>query len=365
MQGFECACGQPLFFDSFVCERCGRPVGFAPDRQRMVTLETEPRDAADLAVLHDRDGRYRFCRNGEEHAVCNWLIPTGQADDLCQACQLNRTVPDLGQPANLRRWGRLEAAKRRLVYTLLAMRLPVASRLKVPEWGLAFDFLEDRRSNPAMPVDFVATGHADGVITINLLEADPVEQVRARERLHEQYRTLLGHMRHESGHYYWDLLVRDGPALDGFRERFGDERTDYRAALDRHYQQGAPADWSERFISAYASAHPWEDWAETWAHYLHMTDSLETARAFGVVDDGEKRAPEAFDVRVERWAGLMVTLNELNRSMGQDDPYPFVITPTVVDKLRFVHETLEHAVADPRIASDGLSTAGVADHQRG
>ena len=343
MRRFHCSCGQALFFDSVVCERCNRPVGFAPDLGRMVALHDE--GDGRYATL-DTDAppglRYRYCNNGGLHGICNGLAVTDDTMDLCVACRLNRVVPDVGRPANLERWSRLEAAKRRLLYSLSVLGLPVAGKGDEPQSGLAFDFMEDQRSNPDVPQAFVATGHADGVITVNVMEADPAQQVIARERLNEQYRTLLGHMRHESGHYFWDRLVRDSGFLRGFRGLFGDERGDYAAAMDAYYQNGAAPDWNEAFISAYASAHPWEDWAETWAHYLHMLDTLETAKAYGIVGEAVgDGSPHSFEDGVGEWMHLSVVLNELNRSMGQDDSYPFVVPPRVVDKLRFVHEVVQ------------------------
>ena len=94
---------------------------------------------------------------------------------------------------------------------------------------------------------------------------------------------MLGHLRHEIGHYYQPLLVTD---WERCRELFGDDREDYGAAMERHYASGPPADWPERFVSAYATMHPWEDWAETFAHYLHIRDVLQTAVAYGVTVSG-------------------------------------------------------------------------------
>ena len=229
---------------------------------------------------------------------------------------------------------------------------PVENKYDDPEHGLAYDFLASPDDPEAPPV---LTGHADGVITLNIAEADDVERERRRHDLHEPYRTLLGHFRHEVGHYYWDRLIKDTPRIDLFRERFGDEREDYAQALQRHYQQGAPVDWQERFVSAYASSHPWEDWAETWAHYLHMTDTLETAAACGLslrpgrTDEPTLKTPPpapgsrrfaSFDRVIESWFPLTYVLNNLNRGMGLPDGYPFVLSRPAVDKLRFVHETL-------------------------
>jgi hypothetical protein len=249
-----------------------------------------------------------------------------QDGTLCLSCQLTRTIPD--QPENLLRWQRLEAAKRRLVYTLLALDLP--------RDGLTFDFLVPQADQP------VLTGHARGVITINATEADDEARELARVNLNEPYRTLLGHFRHESGHYYFDQLVAPDP--HEFRHLFGDERQDYAEALQRHHENGPPPDWLEQgFISAYASSHPWEDWAETWAHYLHMVDTLETADAFGLKVQrlqAEAGQQTAFHRLLEGWVPLTLALNSLNRSMGLQDLYPFVLSQAAIDKLRFVHQRI-------------------------
>ena len=184
----------------------------------------------------------------------------------------------------------------------------------------------------------VLTGHGDGIITVNIAEADDVERERRRVLLHEPYRTLLGHFRHEIGHYYWDLLIKDSPHIDEFRTHFGDERADYDKALKEHYDRGAVPDWRSRFISGYASVHPWEDWAETWAHYLHMTDTLETAAVCGLSlhpDRPDEPAMEkqpnksaheqSFDEIIGNWFPLTYVLNSLNRGMGMPDAYPFVL----------------------------------------
>jgi len=212
----------------------------------------------------------------------------------------------------------------------------------------------------------VNTGHADGIITINIAEADDAERERRRRQLYEPYRTLLGHFRHESGHYYWDLLIKNSPRINAFRETFGEERSDYRAALERYYQSGPSTEWAKDFVSAYASAHPWEDWAETWAHYLHMADTLEIARACGLSlrphrpDEPALAAaigpghgdPMAFDELTKRWFSLTYVLNNLNRSLGQPDGYPFVLSNAVIDKLRVVHLAIKSTAAgkDLRIA---------------
>jgi hypothetical protein len=287
--------------------------------------------------------------------ACNWMVPAEATDDFCPACDLNRTIPDLSAPGNAERWRVLEAAKRRLVYALERLRLPLKSRKEDEERGLAFDFLADAGSGQP-----VMTGHDDGLITINIAEADSAERERRRVELGEPYRTLLGHLRHEVGHYYWDVLVRDGGRLEAARAVFGDEREDYQQALKRHYEQGPPPDWQAAFVSAYATMHPWEDFAETWTHYLHMVDTLDTAGSFGLAVDPVVTSDPAVNAEIEfdpyrtrdvdrliaAWLPLTVAVNSLNRSMGQPDLYPFALSPPAIEKLRFIH-ALVRAGAEP------------------
>ena len=262
-------------------------------------------------------------------------------------------IPNLSKPGTRELWAQLEAAKRRLVYSLLCMKLPVLSKAEDSERGLAFDFLAD--PEPGTPgAAPVRTGHLNGVITINVAEADDAEREKRRLQLHEPYRTLLGHFRHEIGHYYWERLIQGTDWINGFRRLFGDEQQDYGQMLTRHHEQGAPANWPDSFVSAYASAHPWEDWAETWAHYLHITDTLETASRCGLsLQPRRSNEPEwkpemadvgfwplSFDQMVERWFPLTYVLNNLNRCMGLQDAYPFVLATPVLNKLRFIHEVV-------------------------
>jgi hypothetical protein len=199
---------------------------------------------------------YRLCRNYTEHNVCNWAVSASDENPYCLSCLLTRVIPNFGVPGNKEAWYKMEIAKRRLVYTLMALDLPVERKENSSDTGLAFEFLADP-GDPALPR--VLTGHANGLITVNIAEADDVERERRRQNLREPFRTLLGRFRHEIGHYYWDVLVKDGRPLERFRDLFGDEREDYGQALQRYYQDGPTADWQERFISAYATSHPWED----------------------------------------------------------------------------------------------------------
>ena len=348
MRLFECqSCGQLLYFENTRCERCDRVLGYLPDRPVLSALTAEGNGR--WRPLAAPDAFVRFCANSAYDA-CNWLIPADGPHDFCRACRLNRTIPDLGAPENLLLWQRLEAAKHRLVYGLLRLGLPLVSKYEDVEKGLAFDFLAGSDSS-FQEGPQVVTGHAQGLITIDIAEADDAERERHRRDMAEPYRTLLGHFRHEIGHHYWERLVRDGVWHGDFRELFGAERRDYAAALDAHYANGPRPDWQDHFVSSYAGAHPWEDFAETWAHYLHIVDTLETAEAFGMrIRPKAGRNPvlameiafdpyrqDDFDALVEAWLPLTYAVNSLNHSMGQPDLYPFVLAPAVMGKLRFVH----------------------------
>jgi hypothetical protein len=350
---FRCSCGRHVFFGNSLCIACASPLGYLPDRAVVVPLS--PGSAPGLWRVPGDSREFRRCANLDTPAGCNWLLAADDAQALCRACRLNRTIPDLTDADNRRYWGAIEAAKRRLVSQLLALGLPVRSKLtEDPEHGVMFDFLR------ALPGGApVTTGHDNGLITINVEEADDVKREQLRHALHEPYRTLLGHFRHEIGHYYWDRLVLNTRWLEPFRELFGDERADYATALKANYDSGPPADWASRHISSYAATHPWEDWAETWAHYLHVVDSLGTALGFGLdADELEAEAepytradlfmpkdPDAdrFLALINGWIEMTMVLNELARSMGQLDFYPFVMSRPVVAKVHFVHLVVRDA----------------------
>jgi len=354
---FHCDhCRNLLFFENERCVKCGHAIAYLPDLGVIGSLEATgeaPKGEARWRTPIPRAAgkTYKLCENYSVHNVCNWAIPADELHSLCLSCRLTRVIPDLSSPAHKVLWYKLETAKRRLVYTLAALELPLLNKADDPKRGLAFEFLADRVDPAAPPV---MTGHAGGVITINVAEADDAEREKRRVELREPYRTLLGHFRHEVGHYYWDRLIGDGPRVEGFRSVFGDERSDYAEAVKRHYATGAPADWQDRFISAYATMHPWEDWAETWSHYLHMVDTLETAATCGVrlrpprkgepalreVPDPVGDDAVSFDELMESWFPLTYMLNNLNRGLGQGDAYPFVISVPVVEKLRFIHDAV-------------------------
>lgn len=344
MRDFYCQCGNTLFFRNTRCLQCDRRVGFAPGAGRMTALEPLGGGLWQVPGAGRIQGAvYRLCDNATRHAICNWLIPEATPHAQCQSCRLTRTLPDLDPPRHAELWGKLESAKRHLLFNLMQLGLPIVDRRQDPEAGLAFDFLADRDSTteftrPIAGQAPVNTGHANGVITINIAEADDVARARMREQMGEHYRTLLGHFRHEIGHYYWSRLVADGGPLAACRTLFGDDRADYAAALKRYYRDGAPGDWQARFITPYASAHPWEDWAETWAHYLHMRDTLETAVEFSLVTPPPWRhAADDFDALMHGWTQLAIGMNAVNRSMGLPDAYPFVISGPTHEKLAFIH----------------------------
>jgi hypothetical protein len=351
MKLFKCqACGQLLHFENTKCVKCGRRLGYIPNAETLSALEPEDDNWRARAV---EGKRYRFCANAA-FDVCNWMIDAGSSDTFCVACRHNHTIPATSIESNVTAWRKIELAKHRLFYTLLKLKLPLDGR-DDQDTGirerLTFDFL----ATPATPgAQSVMTGHDNGLVTLALEEADDAERENRRTTMHEPYRTLLGHFRHEVGHYYWDVLVRDGGQLDGFRAVFGDERQDYVQALQKHYAEGAPANWQDNFVSAYATTHPWEDFAETWAHYLHIVDTLEMARAFGLyvnpplaktgeleaeVDFHPYRAPDVVTL-VDTWIPFSNALNALNRTMGQPDIYPFVLSPAVIKKLGAIHDLI-------------------------
>ena len=354
MKTFHCQyCGHPIFFENVECLQCGSALAFLPDRLNMVAMEKVEEDGEErwrprMRARKASATRYRLCHNHTTQNACNFAVPASDPNPLCVSCRLTRVLPDLSQPQNPVRWYRLEVAKRRLFYTLGKLGLAATAPPDGQADGPIFEFLADLPGQPVM------TGHAAGVITLNVAEADDAERVRRRVEMHEPYRTLLGHFRHESGHYYWDRLVDEGGRVEGFREVFGDERQDYAQALQDHYARGGTLpDWQDRFVSEYASSHPWEDWAETWAHYLHMVDLLETAASYNmkltvpgqevevedVVNPLETGHPD-FDTLVEQWVPLTLLVNSLNRSLGQEDAYPFALSPGALEKLRYVHDVI-------------------------
>lgn len=338
---FSCpSCSRRLYFENSRCLACGTQVVLDPSAAQFVATD------ATTAPM---------CINAGECA-CNWKAEE-RFGGFCHACALNRTIPDLSIEGNRDRWTRVEKAKRRVVFALLGFGLAVEPKSGPDdEAGLAFDFLANEvGAGPGG--ERILTGHDNGLITLNVAEADSPERERMRLAMGERYRTLLGHFRHELGHYYWDRLIRDDPGrLETFRALFGDDREDYGEALKRHYAQGPAPGWEQNRISAYAASHPWEDWAETWAHYLHIADTLEMAEAFAVpVEEIDATATgqaqfgvsPAMERMLGNWLALSETVNGINRCMGLPDLYPFVISGPVAAKLDFVHGLLGAGRNDP------------------
>ena len=322
MRAFSCpVCDQLVPFEVSRCLRCGTALGYAPD-------------TGEVAVA---GGERRRCAN-EKLARCTWLIAPDDYEALCRSCRMTRTRPndaDLEPGREIAEaFATAEAAKRRLIFQLDDLHLPTDA-------GPTFDLLSSK-------IGPVTTGHLEGIVTIDLAESDTVHRERMRVEFDEPYRTMLGHLRHETGHYYWPVLIDSDERLKEARALFGDEQADYAAALARHYETGPQASWGDDHVSAYATAHPWEDWAETFAHYLHIRDTLQTAASFGMLITGPRLEPDLmsspslapedrFEDILGDWFPLTYALNAVNRSMGKDDLYPFVLSPVVVEKLTFVH----------------------------
>jgi hypothetical protein len=347
MKTFHCdRCNQQVFFENTRCENCGGMLGYEPERREINTYELTDGGLWRSLNAKSPHRMYKQCINYSREDVCNWMLPANENHELCASCRLTHIIPALSSEKNRLYWKRLEAAKRRLLYSLWELHLQPTPKLEDPHAGLAFEFLEDT------PEKRVMTGHSNGLITLNIAEADPAHREKTREQMHEPYRTLLGHFRHESGHYYFDQLIAGSRWLDAFRELYGDERADYAQALQRHYDEGPVADWDQRFVSAYAASHPWEDWAESWAHYLHMIDTLDTAFHCGIAARPKKASEpemvieekpvhsESFSDMMSNWFALTYVLNSLNRSIGMPDAYPFALSPLVIGKLEFIHQVI-------------------------
>lgn len=364
MKLFECQnCGQSLYFENTSCEKCGYALGYLWDQDVLSALIFGNEH---WTALTDPENGYHYCSN-HIYGVCNWMVLSAKEEKTCFACKLNRTIPNLSSQNNLKFWQELETAKHRLIYSLLRLDLPISTKANNPDTGLAFDFLADPPS--FREDDRIITGHKQGVITINIAEADPVLREKHRNTMAEPYRTLLGHFRHEIGHYYWERLIRPFQSrLTLFRERFGDERAYYNDALQEYYAQGPPADWNQRYVSAYAASHPWEDWSETWAHYIHIIDTLETAFSFGIQLDTDKKNGNSlshpvyfdpyklydFQAIINSWLPLTYAVNSINRSMGHPDLYPFVLSTEVISKMQFIHDIIRQseAVSFPNLSPE-------------
>lgn len=352
MRAFTCDhCGHLVFFENTQCVHCGAQLAFAPALMRMVALAPLSEPDGLWVALNAETARQltpvRMCHNHRSAgAVCNFTTDADGSQPYCVSCRQTRWLPNFENPRNLIRANKFENAKRYLFYTLSRLSLSVLQGVKPP----LFDFLEDQ---PGLPP--IMTGHLAGTITLNVAEADDDERARRRLAMYEPYRTLLGHLRHESGHFFWDILIAQTPWQDRFRSLFGDERADYAQALQRHYALGSagPAGWQQQHVSAYAAAHPWEDWAETWAHYLHLMDMMETAASYHLqmrlpghmgswppMEDPFDLPQRSFESILQQCVPLTLMLNSLNRSLGQNDAYPFALSSGAIAKLSFIHDVV-------------------------
>lgn len=376
MKTFKCSCKdqQILFFEDSHCVACERTVGLDDWFEKV-----EPYDLDEASGQYFKAAqptiRYQKCDNHADFKTCNGMVnmntfvaSKNQGEVLCFACRFNEIIPDLSIVEHIPLWKKMETAKRRALYTLKALSLPLRNIEQDPEGGLSFDFTTDRDVNDHFVSKLkgqkpVFTGHASGHITINLAEANDVARSHTKLAMGERYRTLLGHFRHELGHYYFDKLIAGSPEKHtSCKKYFGDDELSYKKALDKHYKKGAPKNWRESFISEYATMHPYEDWAETWAHYMHIIDTLETAKHFSITGSTSGNSADTEEVEdlnlpqgayffsgqtsidsiLDTWADFSIILNSLNRSMGMNDAYPFVLTPAVRTKLSFIH----HAIHD-------------------
>ncbi|TEW54889.1 hypothetical protein E2R68_06890 [Psychromonas sp. RZ22] len=376
MKTFQCTCEDKpiLFFESNRCLRCDTTVGIDDNFNHVEPYQFNTTTGLFFKAKQP-DVHYKKCDNNEQFNACNGMvnISTLVADPdnneiLCFACRFNETIPDLSIAEHIPLWKKMETAKRRALYTLKSLKVPLQTITENPETGLSFDFITDRNvkdhfASPIEGQEMVFTGHDCGHITINLAEADDVARSQTKSAMGERYRTLLGHFRHELGHYYFDQLIVPSPEKWALcKQYFGDDELDYQEALEHHYEHGAPNNWRGTFISQYATMHPYEDWAETWAHYMHIIDTLETAQNFsmtGSTTSVEETTEEVNDLNLpqdtryfrrqtditsilDTWVDFSVMLNSLNRSMGLPDAYPFLLTQAVRTKLTFIH----HAIHD-------------------
>ncbi len=351
MRDFNCPnCGQHLAFENSVCLNCGSALGFSLNSMALLVIAPPEQGGHGGSVDSDE---YQLCAN-LHLAKCNWLVQKYTYQTLCASCALTRTRPNDGDAKAMAAFADAERAKRRLIAELNDLKLPIVGRAQDPQYGLAFDLLSSG-------FEKVLTGHDNGVITLDLAEGDDVHREQLRVEMDEPYRTLLGHFRHEIGHYYfYRLMEPSADYLQRFRNLFGDPYLDYQAALDRHYNEGAPQGWEQTYVSSYATMHPAEDWAETFAHYLHIRDTLDTAAAFGMAPAGatfERRVlgPSGFDTMIEMWLPLSWALNMVNRSMGKEDLYPFVLPPAVLEKMRFIHTIVDEITSGARKLADTTS----------
>lgn len=375
----RCHCGHAIQFDDIRCRQCDIPVGFDPDKGHLISLKVADIDERWVSYQEEHQSSvyqtWQRCANLESPIQCNWLV-SGLQDqhshgDLCLACALNIATPNPNGEQEELWWRECEKAKRRLIAQLLALGLPVETREQNPRQGLAFEL---RRAGPNDPP--ATLGYNDGVITFDIIEADQDYRENMRLRLRGPRRTLLGHLRHESGHYYWQRFVNNSHWLPAFRELFGDEQLNYQQAMQQHYSSGPPSGWQETHFCSHAAAHPWEDWTETWAQVLHITSGLGVAARLGIDIEGlnvpasllsmaslsdcsfyEPVSAAAFLAEVNRWFTLSRALNRLSQSTGQDDGYPPELSRVLLQKLYLVATVIEHGNPESDVNTIGPATS--------
>jgi hypothetical protein len=344
MRIFRCDhCAAIVPFAASECGRCGVALGYVPDDRRLRELSAVESTATFLVPGHEA-AMWR-CLNAAWG--CNWMLPAGGDSVWCRSCELTRGRPDVDRQDSIEAWMTAEAAKRRLVHELDALALPMEPRSDEAPDGLAFDLVH-------VPGETGVTGHRDGIVTLDLAEADDRHREAVRRQFDEPFRTVIGHLRHEIGHHYWNRLVGQTDHLAHFRRLFGDERVDYGNALDAHYAT-LDGGWDEqRFVTSYAAAHPLEDWAESFAHYLHIVDATDTAAAHDLLPgtrvafdlDEPCPSPEFAEI-LAMWQPIADAVNDIAASLGVPAVYPFAPTGIVADKLAFVHhQVVAHSVRD-------------------
>ncbi|QMW01431.1 zinc-binding metallopeptidase family protein [Spirosoma foliorum] len=350
MKIYPCQCGNTLHFENSSCVVCHREVGWCPSCEGIRSLDAV--DAYTYSCNHCQ-AQVTKCLNYRNYQVCNRLVEVKttwqEANAYCKCCSLNRVVPDMSVPGNREKWYNLEAAKRRLIYTLDLLKLPYGSIYDGFPLPLTFDFKGNvvqitHAGTDAIIAEKVFTGHADGTITINIEEADPIEREKLRVDFGEARRTLIGHFHHEIGHYYWQLLVQN-KCEDECKAIFGDHTSlGYSYAMNQYYQYGPKPDWPLSYISAYASMHPWEDFAETFRAYLEMITILDTADSVHLLLEAEEAVDfegAPFEKMLLKYEELGIKLNEMNRTLGLLDMVPEVFTPAVIQKMKFIHKLVK------------------------
>ncbi|WP_368030472.1 putative zinc-binding metallopeptidase [Arcobacter sp. s6] len=375
MKTFKCSCKdhQILFFESKTCLACERVVGVDDNFDKVEAYDLDEKTGFYFKANDEKKIPYQKCDNHADYQACNGMVnmdtfvAVPKSDEvLCFACRFNEIIPNLSIVEHIPLWRKMETAKRRAIYTLKALDLPLENPRQNPKSALSFDFIADSNVDDHFLTKLedqepVYTGHDNGHITINIAEANDVARSSAKLAMGEKYRTLLGHFRHELAHYYFEKLILISPEKHKLcKKYFGDDDLDYSEALKKHYESGAPKNWNDDFISEYATMHPYEDWAETWAHYMHIIDTLETAKNFNITgslngntsdngDVGELNLPQnsclfssqtSINTILDTWMDFAIILNSLNRSMGMADAYPFVLTQPVRTKLSFIHHVI-------------------------